>query len=37
VPFIRNNIDLVLVVIVAISLIPMGVEYLRHRRQSASV
>jgi membrane-associated protein len=37
VPFIRNNIDLVLVVIVALSLIPMGLEYLRHRRQSASV
>jgi len=33
VPFIKNNIDLVLVVIVAISLVPMGIEYLLHRRR----
>ena len=37
VPFIKNNIDLVLVVIVALSLVPMAIEYLRNRRQSASV
>ena len=33
VPFIKNNIDLVLILIVAASLIPMGVEYLLHRRR----
>jgi len=33
--FIQKNIDLVLVVIVLISLIPMGVEYLNHRRQAS--
>jgi membrane-associated protein len=31
--FIKNNIELVLVLIVLISLIPMGVEFIRHRRQ----
>jgi membrane-associated protein len=30
--FVRKNIDLVLVVIVLVSLLPMGLEYLRHRR-----
>src|SRR5215211_6775810 len=35
--FITYNIDLVLVVIVALSLVPMAIEYLRNRRQSASV
>jgi membrane-associated protein len=33
IPFIKNNIDLVLILIVAASLIPMGVEYLLHRRR----
>ena len=33
VPFIKNNIEAVLVVIVLLSLLPMGVEYLKHRRQ----
>jgi membrane-associated protein len=32
--FIKNNIELVLVLIVLISLIPMGIEFLRHRRQA---
>ena len=32
---IKNNIDAVLVLIVLISLIPMGVEYLRHRRRAS--
>ena len=31
VPFIHDNIEVVLVLIVLVSLIPMGVEYLRHR------
>lgn len=31
--FIKNNIEVVLLLIVAISLIPMGVEYLLHRRR----
>jgi membrane-associated protein len=34
VPFIKNNIEVVLVGIVALSLIPMGIEFLRHRRQA---
>jgi membrane-associated protein len=33
IPFIKNNIDSVLILIVAASLIPMGVEYLLHRRR----
>jgi membrane-associated protein len=33
VPFIKNNIDLVLIVIVLVSLVPMGIEYLLHRRR----
>ena len=32
--FVRDNLDLMLVLIVALSLIPMAVEYLRHRRLS---
>ena len=32
--FIRKNIDLVLVLIVLVSVIPMGLEYLNHRRQA---
>jgi membrane-associated protein len=34
IPFIRNNIDAVLILIVAVSLIPMGIEFLLHRRRS---
>jgi membrane-associated protein len=30
---IKNNIELVLILIVFVSLIPMGVEYLLHRRR----
>jgi membrane-associated protein len=33
IPFIKNNIDLVLILIVIASLVPMGVEYLLHRRR----
>jgi membrane-associated protein len=33
VTFIRNHIELMLVVIVALSLVPVGIEYLRHRSQ----
>jgi membrane-associated protein len=32
--FVRNNIELMLVLIVALSLVPVGVEYLRHRSHS---
>jgi membrane-associated protein len=32
--FIKNNIELVLVVIVLLSLLPMGIEFLRHRRSA---
>jgi len=32
--FIRKNIDLVLILIVFVSVIPMGLEYLNHRRQA---
>jgi membrane-associated protein len=35
--FIKKNIDLVLVLIVFVSVIPMGVEYLNHRRQAKAV
>ena len=31
--FIKNNIDAVLILIVVVSLIPMGIEYLLHRRR----
>ena len=34
--FIKNNIDAVLVLIVLVSLIPMAVEYLLHRRRGAA-
>ena len=34
VPFIRNNIDAVLILIVLVSVIPMGIEYLLHRRRA---
>ncbi len=34
VSFIKNNIDVVLLLIVAVSLIPMAVEYLLHRRRA---
>jgi membrane-associated protein len=36
VTFIQKNIDLVLVLIVFVSVIPMGLEYLNHRRQAKS-
>jgi membrane-associated protein len=35
VPLIRDNVDAVLIVIVVLSLVPMGVEWLLHRRRSA--
>jgi membrane-associated protein len=34
VPFIRNNIEAVLILIVAVSLLPMVVEFLLHRRRA---
>ena len=34
VPYIRDNIDAVLILIVLVSVIPMGVEYLLHRRRA---
>ncbi len=33
---IKNNIELAAVVVVAISLLPVGIEYLRHRRAAAA-
>jgi membrane-associated protein len=33
---VKNNIELAAVVVVAISLLPVGIEYLRHRRHAAS-
>ena len=36
VPFIGDNIDAVLVVIVLVSLLPMGVEWLKSRRTAAA-
>ncbi len=32
---VRNHIDVMLILIVAVSLVPVGVEYLRHRRHQA--
>jgi membrane-associated protein len=34
VPFIRHNIDAVLILIVLVSVMPMGIEYLLHRRRA---
>jgi membrane-associated protein len=34
VPFVRNNIEAMLIVIVLVSVVPIGVEWLRHRRTS---
>jgi membrane-associated protein len=34
VPFIRDNIDAVLILIVLVSVTPMGIEYLLHRRRA---
>jgi membrane-associated protein len=34
IPVIKNNIDVVLILIVLISLIPMGIEYLLHRQRA---
>ena len=34
VTFVRNNIELMLVLIVVLSLVPVAIEYLRHRSQS---
>ncbi len=34
IPFIHKNIDAVLILIVLVSLIPMGIEYLNHRREA---
>jgi membrane-associated protein len=35
VPLIKNNIDAVLILIVLVSVVPMGIEYLLHRRRNA--
>jgi len=34
IPFIKNNIEAVLISIVVVSCTPMGIEYLRHRRRA---
>ena len=34
IPIIKNNIDVVLILIVLISLIPMGIEFLLHRQRA---
>jgi membrane-associated protein len=31
-PFVEKNIDLIIIVIVALSILPMLIEYLKHRR-----
>ena len=36
IPLIKNNIDAVLVLIVLVSLIPMGIEFLLHRKRARS-
>ena len=35
VDFIKNNIELAAIVVVAVSLLPVGIEVLRHRRAAA--
>lgn len=35
VSLVRNHVEVMLILIVALSLVPVGVEYLRHRRQQA--
>ncbi|MDP4015233.1 MAG: VTT domain-containing protein [Candidatus Nanopelagicales bacterium] len=37
IPFVANNIELILVAVVLISVIPIVVEYIRHRRESATL
>jgi membrane-associated protein len=34
VALVRNHIEVMLILIVALSLVPVGVEYLRHRSQN---
>ncbi len=36
IPFVANNVDLIAVVIIVISLIPIAIGFLRHRRQTVS-
>lgn len=36
IPVIKNNLEIALILIVVISLIPMGVEYVRHKRRAAA-
>ncbi|MEI2643120.1 MAG: VTT domain-containing protein [Candidatus Nanopelagicales bacterium] len=36
VPFVKNNIELILISVVAISVIPIVIEYVRHRRETAA-
>ncbi len=36
VPFVKNNIEIILISVVAISVLPIAYEYIRHRRESAA-
>jgi membrane-associated protein len=35
VPFVKNNIEIILIAVVAVSVIPIVIEYIRHRRETA--
>jgi membrane-associated protein len=37
VPFIKDNLEIMLIVIVLVSVLPIGIEYWRHRRASSAV
>jgi len=36
VPFVKNNIEIILLSVVFISVIPVIIEYVRHRREQAA-
>ncbi len=36
VPFVKNNIEIILISVVAISVLPIAYEYIRHRREAAA-
>jgi membrane-associated protein len=35
VPFVKNNIEIILIAVVGVSVIPIVIEYIRHRRETA--
>ena len=33
IPFVKNNIELILILVVVVSVVPLIVEYIKHRRE----